>query len=73
MNKLYDNKLRLLIVDDEEGFRRTIAKRLAKRGLKPVQASGGEECLGILKQNPMDVVKNPGNPFNRQCCRLGWN
>ncbi|WP_291345946.1 response regulator [Desulfobacula sp.] len=64
MNKHYDNKLRLLIVDDEEGFRRTIAKRLAKRGLKPVQASGGEECLGILKQNPMDVVvldvKMPG-------------
>ncbi|WP_299977326.1 ATP-binding protein [Desulfobacula sp.] len=64
MNKLYDNKLRLLIVDDEEGFRRTIAKRLAKRGLKPVQASGGEECLGILKKTPMDVVvldvKMPG-------------
>lgn len=64
MDKVYDDKIRLLLVDDEEGFRRTISKRLSKRGLTPVQASDGEECLGILKITPMDVVvldvKMPG-------------
>ncbi|MBW2653875.1 MAG: response regulator [Deltaproteobacteria bacterium] len=64
MDRVYDDKIRLLLVDDEEGFRRTISKRLAKRGMIPVQASDGEECLGILKTTPMDVVvldvKMPG-------------
>ena len=32
MNKQSDN-IRLLLVDDEEGFRAAIARRLAKRGL----------------------------------------
>ena len=64
MNKLDDDKIRLLLVDDEEGFRSTIAKRLTKRGMKPVQASEGKECLAILEKEPMDVVildvKMPG-------------
>ncbi len=64
MNKLDDDKIRLLLVDDEEGFRSTISKRLTKRGMKPVQASDGKECLDILEKEPMDVVildvKMPG-------------
>lgn len=56
--------IRLLLVDDEAGFREAIARRLAKRGLDPAQASTGEECLGILEKTPMDVivldVKMPG-------------
>jgi len=64
MNKLYNNKIRLLLVDDEEGFRMTIAKRLGKRGFVPVQASSGEECLNILGKELLDVVvldvKMPG-------------
>ena len=64
MNKLYDNKVRLLLVDDEEGFRTAIARRLGKRGFVPVQASTGEECLEILGRDPVDVVvldvKMPG-------------
>ena len=58
------NNIRLLLVDDEDGFRRTIAKRLAKRGIDPEQAINGEECLSVLKNKPMDVVvldvKMPG-------------
>ena len=58
------NNIRLLLVDDEDGFRRTIAKRLAKRGIDPEQAKNGKECLSVLKNKPMDVVvldvKMPG-------------
>ena len=58
------NDIRLLLVDDEEDFRRTIAKRLKRRGIAAEQAESGEECLSILKQKPMDVVvldvKMPG-------------
>ncbi len=64
MTKLHDDKVRLLLVDDEEGFRMAIARRLEKRGFVPVQASTGEECLEILGRDPVDVVvldvKMPG-------------
>jgi len=56
--------IRLLLVDDEDHFRQTIAKRLAKRGLAPDQAADGNECLSILEKKAMDVVvldvKMPG-------------
>jgi len=56
--------IRLLLVDDEAQFRETVAKRLKKRGLDPLQAANGEECLAILKAHPLDVVvldvKMPG-------------
>ena len=48
--------IRLLLVDDEEDFRRTIARRLEKRGFSPSQAGNGEECLSIMERMPMDVV-----------------
>jgi two-component system, NtrC family, sensor kinase len=58
------NNIRLLLVDDEDDFRRTIAKRLRKRGFAPEEAGTGEECLAILEKHPMDVVildvKMPG-------------
>jgi signal transduction histidine kinase len=56
--------IRLLLVDDELDFRRTIAKRLSRRGIEPRQAGSGEACLSILEESPMDVVvldvKMPG-------------
>ncbi|MFH1954071.1 MAG: response regulator [Pseudomonadota bacterium] len=59
-----DKNIRLLIVDDEETFRRTIVKRLQKRGISIEEAGSGEECLSILEEKPMDVVvldvKMPG-------------
>ncbi len=59
-----DKKIRLLLVDDEDGFRQTIAKRLSKRTLEPLQASSGYGCLAIMDQEPVDVVvmdvKMPG-------------
>jgi len=56
--------VRILLVDDENDFRRTVAKRLMKRGMETKQAASGEECLDILKNDPVDVVvldvKMPG-------------
>ncbi len=64
MNRDTNDKANLLLVDDEEGFRRTITKRLGKRGFIPLQASSGDECLKILGQKLVDVVvldvKMPG-------------
>ncbi|MBL7175428.1 MAG: response regulator [Desulfobacteraceae bacterium] len=58
------DKTRILLVDDEDEFRQTIAKRMEKRGIVPVQARNGEECLAILEKKSMDVVvldvKMPG-------------
>jgi two-component system NtrC family sensor kinase len=56
--------IRLLLVDDEEEFRRTVAKRMKLRGIVPEQSASGEECLSILEKKAMDVVildvKMPG-------------
>ncbi len=56
--------IRLLLVDDEADFRRTLAKRLLKRGIAVHQAGQGEACLALLADHPMDVVvmdvKMPG-------------
>ncbi len=56
--------IRLLLVDDEADFRKTLAKRLLKRGIAAHQAGNGEACLALLADHPMDVVvmdvKMPG-------------
>jgi len=56
--------IRLLIVDDEDHFRHILAKRLTKRGMPPLLAANGLECLDILEKKPFDVVvldvKMPG-------------
>lgn len=56
--------IRLLLVDDEEDFRNTLAKRLNKRGLAARQAGNGEDGLAVLRGGPVDVVvldvKMPG-------------
>ena len=57
-------EMRVLLVDDEDEFRQTIAKRLVKRGMTPDQARDGEACLSILEKQSIDVVvldvKMPG-------------
>ncbi len=64
MKNDYFKDIRLLLVDDEDGFRQAIARRLEKRGLITLQAANGETCLNILEKEPMDVVvldvKMPG-------------
>lgn len=56
--------IRLLLVDDEDHFRRTLSKRLEKRGFIVDQAAGGNACLTLLEDKEVDVVildiKMPG-------------
>ncbi|MEJ2037544.1 MAG: response regulator [Desulfosarcinaceae bacterium] len=46
----------VMIVDDEEDFCNTLAKRLEKRNLHVLKADGGEAALAVLNQDPVDVV-----------------
>ena len=56
--------IRVLIVDDEERFRDTLAKLLTRHGCTVRTAGGGTEALALLGQAPCDVivldVKMPG-------------
>ena len=51
-----ERRTRILIVDDESGFREILARRLEKRGAVVNQAAGGEEALASLAQESVDVV-----------------
>ncbi|MBI9085542.1 MAG: response regulator [Desulfobacterales bacterium] len=48
--------VRVLLVDDEEGFIAVLAKRLGKRGLTVRTASGGGEAIRILRRHDFDVA-----------------
>jgi DNA-binding NtrC family response regulator len=55
----------ILLIDDEEGFVQTMAKRLGKREIVVVKSYSGQEALDILSENnQIDVavldVKMPG-------------
>ncbi|MGX9367041.1 response regulator [Desulfoplanes sp. PS50] len=54
----------VLIVDDEDDFRTTLIKRLTKRKVTISGASGGNEALSMMQENPRDIVvldvKMPG-------------
>jgi len=56
--------VRVLLVDDEDDFRRTVFKRLTKRGVIVHEAASGEEALSVLRETPVHVVvldvKMPG-------------
>ncbi|PKN06791.1 MAG: hypothetical protein CVU73_15490 [Deltaproteobacteria bacterium HGW-Deltaproteobacteria-8] len=57
--------MKVLLVDDEQDFRETLAKRLLRRGIQAETAGGAVEALAWMKQNPeLDAVvldvKMPG-------------
>jgi two-component system NtrC family sensor kinase len=52
----YKSQIRLLLVDDEEDYRETIAKRLKVRGFIVFEASNGREAIDALSREPVDVV-----------------
>lgn len=56
--------INVLLVDDEEPFRRTLGKRLGKRGIVVEEAGTGAEALNKLASFEPDVilldVKMPG-------------
>ena len=47
---------RILIVDDEERFRQTLAKLLTVRGLDVTTLGSGQEALDALGQEQFDVI-----------------
>jgi DNA-binding response OmpR family regulator len=54
----------VLIVDDEEGFRSVLVRRLQARGIQAFEVGRGEEALAFLQIHSVDVVlldiKMPG-------------
>jgi two-component system OmpR family response regulator len=57
-------EIKVLVVDDEERFRSTLAKLLASHGMTVSGAGSGAEALEILRREPHDIVlldvKMPG-------------
>lgn len=57
-------KIKVLMVDDEEQFRNTTAKILTRKGYETTMAGSGEEAIAALKKARQDVVvldvKMPG-------------
>jgi len=55
---------KILVVDDEKDFARSLGERLEVRGFSVRVAFSGDEALSILEQHPEDVVildvKMPG-------------
>jgi len=50
------DKPKILIVDDEERFRLTLAKMLTAQGLEVAGVEGGREALEELARQPCDVI-----------------
>ena len=48
--------MKVLLVDDEEDFRTTLANRLRKRKLEVSEAEGGPEALASMNKQVFDVV-----------------
>ena len=51
-----ERRTRILIVDDENGFRESLGRRLEKRGAVVNQAADGKAALASLTDEPVDVV-----------------
>lgn len=48
--------LKLLLVDDEERFRTTLAKRIQDKGINVAHLDSGIKALQYIKENPVDVI-----------------
>jgi DNA-binding NtrC family response regulator len=51
-----DDKIRILIVDDEEVVRHSYRRILSGDGYTVAAASNGEKALKIMEDNPFDVI-----------------
>jgi PleD family two-component response regulator len=50
------NKLAILVVDDDNGFRLTTSEALKGNGFNVIEASSGEAALSILEESLPDLV-----------------
>jgi DNA-binding NtrC family response regulator len=48
--------IRVLVVDDEEPFRRLLKRELGRKGFSVEVASDGREALGLLRERAFDVI-----------------
>ena len=48
--------VRVLLVDDEEGFVKVMHKRLARRGFFVTTATSGTEAIQLLRKNDFDIA-----------------
>ncbi|MFA4915288.1 MAG: response regulator [Syntrophales bacterium] len=48
--------IHLLLVDDEEDFRTTLAARLKKRNLDVTDVGSGKEAIELIRKKPFDVA-----------------
>jgi CheY-like chemotaxis protein len=59
-----NNKIKVLLVDDEEAFARTLSERLSNRGVAAEPAFSGKEALAVIDREEPDVLildlKMPG-------------
>jgi DNA-binding NtrC family response regulator len=56
-NKIVSNsRIKLLMVDDEEGFVNIMAKRLGKRGIDVVKSFSGTDGIQILRRQDFDAA-----------------
>jgi len=51
-----DSRLKLLLVDDEEGFVTVIANRMSRRGIDTTKALNGTEAIQALRKQDFDVA-----------------
>ncbi len=67
-------KIKVLMVDDEEQFRSTTSKILNRKGYETTIAASGDEALEILKKSHQDVVildiKMPGMDGHEALARI---
>lgn len=67
-------KIKVLMVDDEEQFRSTTSKILSRKGYETTMAGSGEEAIEILKESDQDVVvldiKMPGMDGHEALARI---
>jgi len=50
------NYIKLLLVDDEEGFVNVIANRMSKRGIDTTKALSGTDAIQALRKQDFDVA-----------------
>jgi two-component system, response regulator RegA len=50
------SKIRILLVDDEEGFVTILAKRMTRRNFRVTVSGSGAEAIRILRRQDFDIV-----------------
>jgi CheY-like chemotaxis protein len=50
------DRVELLLVDDEAGYVKVVAKRMAKRNIEVTPALSGAEALTVLEEDPPEVI-----------------